>query len=235
MTLSCDFHDNKESGELYKSVEQGNSINSLLETLLFEVVPMLFDLIVAYAYLYYLFGAYMALTVAATTVVYLWVTTYYSAKESEYRRRNTGISRKEYQCMYDTLGSWSTVTYFNRLPYERGRYALVVEQYMQSSKKMYYVYYLAWAVQSFVLKVGFFGACLIAAYQVTNGEKSVGDFATLIVYWSQFTGESFIFSVVRRFDNFTVWNMSTSCCHFVITLSAYLLTLPLKTWLPTSR
>ena len=78
MSLSCDFHDNKKSGELYRSIEQGKSIGSLLETLLFELLPMLIDLVVAYAYLYYLFGAYMALTVAATSIMYLWVAMYYN-------------------------------------------------------------------------------------------------------------------------------------------------------------
>ncbi len=202
MSLSCDFHDSKQSGELYKSIEQGTSINSLLETVLFDAVPMLVDLIVAYAYLYYLFGSYMALTVAATTVMYLWASTYYSGKQSENRRRFVGIWRKEYQLMHDTVGSWSTVTYFSRLPYELKRYASIVEQNMRFERKMNLVYFFSWAVQSFVLEIGFFGACLIAAYQVTNGDKSVGDFATLIGYWAQLTGK---YCVVLNFS--TAWSL----------------------------
>ena len=61
---------------------------------------------------------------------------------------------------------------------------------MGSQKKPFHVYYLAYAVQSVALEAGFFGACLIAAYQIVNGRKSVGDFATLATYWSQFTGKS---------------------------------------------
>lgn len=193
MGLSCDFHDNKQSGELYKSIEQGDSINSLLEIVLFQAFPMLIDLVVAYVYLYYLFGPYMALTVAATTIMYLWAATCYSAKQRELHRRYVGIWRKEYQVMYDTLGSWSTVTYFNRQVYERERYASVVEQNMQSQLKTSLIFYISLVVQSWVLKIGFFGACIIAAYQVTNGEKSVGDFATLITYWAQLTGKFSVF------------------------------------------
>jgi hypothetical protein len=47
----------------------------------------------------------MILTVAAMTIVFLWAATYYSAEQSEYQRRNTGIARKEAQIMYDTVGS----------------------------------------------------------------------------------------------------------------------------------
>lgn len=190
MDMSCDFHDNKQSGELYKSIEQGSSVNGLLETILFEAFPTLVDLIVAYVYIYYLFGPYMLLTVAAMTIVFSWAVTCYSAEQSEYRRRNTGIAKKEAQIMYDSVGSWTTVAYFNRSVYELKRYTTVIEQYMQSQRKMYVVYYLAWAVQSVVMKIGLFGACLIAAYQVRGGGKSVGNFATLITYWVQFTGKS---------------------------------------------
>lgn len=198
MGLSCDFHDNKQSGELYKSIDQGDSINSLLETILFDAFPMLIDLVVAYVYLYYLFGSYMALTVAATTVMYLWAVTCYSAKQRQLRRRFSGIWRKEYQFMYDTLGSWSTVTYFNRLVYEKERYASVVEQRMQSQLKMDLIFYISLAAQVSVLEIGFFGACMIAAYQVTNGEKLFGDFATLITYWAQFTGKSSLSGKLQR-------------------------------------
>ena len=192
MNLSCDFHDNKKSGELYRSIEQGKSICSLLETLLFELFPMFIDLVVAYVYLYYLFDAYMVLTVAATSIMYLGATMYYNPKQNVLRRSWTDLWRKEYQHVYDTLGNWTTVAYFNRHPYECERYSMIVEQVMQSQKKMYIVYYLAYAVQAVALNVGFFGACLIAAYQVTKGGKSVGDFATLITYWNRFTGKSLL-------------------------------------------
>jgi hypothetical protein len=195
MGLSCDFHDDKQSGELYKSIEQGSSVNGLLETILFQALPALVDLVVACAYLYYLFGPYMILTVAAMTIVFLWAATYYSAEQSEYQRRNTGIARKEAQIMYDTVGSWTTVAYFNRSAYERGRYTTVIEQHMQSQRKTYVIYYLTWAAQSVVMSIGLFGACLIAAYQVKSGGKSVGDFATLITCWAQFTGKSSTFYI----------------------------------------
>jgi len=64
---------------------------------------------------------------------------------------------------------------------------------MQSQLKTSLIFYISLVVQSWVLKIGFFGACIIAAYQVTNGEKSVGDFATLITYWAQLTGNFSVF------------------------------------------
>jgi len=71
MNMSCDFHDNKQSEELYKSIEQSSSVNDLLETILFKTFSTLVDLIVTYIYIYYLFDSYMLLTVAVMTIVFL--------------------------------------------------------------------------------------------------------------------------------------------------------------------
>ena len=51
MDLSCDFHTEKQSGELFTSIDQGASVVSLLESLLFQTAPMFVDIGVAFFYL----------------------------------------------------------------------------------------------------------------------------------------------------------------------------------------
>lgn len=78
---------------------------------------------------YFVFGPYMALIVAATTMIYLWASSYSIAKQVEPLRRSNGLARKENQLMYDSVGGWSSVSYFNRQTYEKGRYSDAVGQY----------------------------------------------------------------------------------------------------------
>ena len=52
MGLSRDFHTEKQSGELFKSIEQGRSITTLLEMVLFRIGPTFIDVCVAVSYLY---------------------------------------------------------------------------------------------------------------------------------------------------------------------------------------
>ena len=104
MGLSRDFHTEKRSGELYKSIGQGSSLTSIIETLLFRIGPMLIDLSVAFVYLCWIFGPYLALIVAATTMIFLWTAAHFVDQQTEPRRRLSGLSRKEYQVMYDTIG-----------------------------------------------------------------------------------------------------------------------------------
>ena len=185
MNLSSEFHDSKRSGELYQTINLGHSVNNLLETIMFQILPLLVDLVVAFAYLYYLFGAYMALIVGAVVVAYLWASTYFNALQITVRRGLIGNLHKEWQLMYDSMGSWQTVSYFNRIKHEQERYSSAVEAHMQSQWQYTILAYFAKATQSSVLTVGLLGACFLAACQVTHGEQSVGSFVILLTYWAQ--------------------------------------------------
>jgi ABC-type transport system involved in Fe-S cluster assembly fused permease/ATPase subunit len=110
MNLSSDFHANKKSGELYASIDQGRSINGFIDDVCFSILPMLVDLIVAFGYFYYLFDAYMALIVGVVTVVYLWVTTKLGAQQDQIRRDYRTSCRNENHVLYESMGSWSTVS-----------------------------------------------------------------------------------------------------------------------------
>ena len=73
-----------------------------------------------------MFGPYMALNVVATTAFYLSASFYLVSKQIEPQRKALGFWRKENQLMYDTVGGWSSVAYFNRQAYEQGRYSQAV-------------------------------------------------------------------------------------------------------------
>ena len=189
MGLSCDFHDSKQSGELYTAMHQGSSVIDLLEMLLFSLVPITVDLLVACAYLYSLFDAYMFLIVVATMIAYLWTSTYFTTKQASTRRHNTALARAEYQTMYDTMGGWKTVSYFNRKQHASARYGTAVTKYTESKKTLWLLYYFSASIQGLVLDMGLFGACFYAVYLVLYGGQTVGNFVTLLTYWSCLAGE----------------------------------------------
>ncbi len=198
MTLSSDFHDSKQSGELYQTMGLGQSVSDLLNKLLFQILPMLLDLFVAIVYLYYLFDGYMALIVAGVVVVYLCSSTYFNAWQVGVRRRLISKWKAERQLMYDTMGSWQTVSYFNRLKHERERYSAAVDAHLLSEWNYSAVGYLTRATQSSVLLVGLLGACFLSAYQVVHGTKSLGSFVILLTYWGQLSGPLSVFGSLFR-------------------------------------
>ncbi|KAL8778539.1 MAG: hypothetical protein Q9213_007368 [Squamulea squamosa] len=186
MDLSSEFHDNKQSGEIYRTISQGDSITGLLDTVCWRVGPMLLDLVVGYGYLYYLFGPYMALLAAATTLAYLSSAIQLNSKQSRPRRKYLELARKEGQAMYDSVGSWATVSYFNRIPYEKKRYEGAVSLTKNAQRLYYLVVYVYDQISSSAVTFGFCGALFLAAYQVVHGVQTVGTFVTLLTYWSIF-------------------------------------------------
>ena len=110
MGLSRDFHTEKRSGELFTSIRQGDSLTSMVEMILFKILPMLVDLGVAFVYLCWIFGPYMALIVAATTMIFSWTSAYFIDRQTEPRRRQIGLCRKEFQQMYDTVAGYVQLT-----------------------------------------------------------------------------------------------------------------------------
>lgn len=59
MSLSVDFHNFKDSAEVMKAVEQGRSLNYLLEAICSEIAPSTVDIIISYVYIYRIFDIHM--------------------------------------------------------------------------------------------------------------------------------------------------------------------------------
>ncbi|KAL8926297.1 MAG: hypothetical protein Q9208_003019 [Pyrenodesmia sp. 3 TL-2023] len=187
MELSSDFHDSKQSGELYQAIEHGSSINDLLDMLVFQLGPSAIDAVVGIGYLHLLFGPYMALLALATVCAYCVAVTHFNGKQSGIRREYLALATKRNRLMYDTVGSWQTVSYFNRISYEEERYGKVVANCITAQVRYWALGYLYAACSDITMDFGFWGILLLAGYKVMHGSNTVGQFVQLLTYWSIFT------------------------------------------------
>ncbi|KAL1650367.1 hypothetical protein SLS58_001184 [Diplodia intermedia] len=183
MGLSMNFHTEKNSGELLKAVEQGHSITAILEYIFFETIPLIMDLVAAFVYLSNLFDEYLALTVVALAVTYLYSTIRLTAYNRERRRVFIDKYMKENSIMYESVSNWQTVAYFNRGAYEQTRLNDAVHEHSDSFVKYSFTYNLIFATQALITSTGLLAASLIAAYRISQGTASVGSFVTLVQYW----------------------------------------------------
>ncbi|KAI5805492.1 hypothetical protein DFH27DRAFT_644061 [Peziza echinospora] len=202
MNLSSDFHTAKNTGELYSSVNQGRSVNGFVEMILFSIIPMLADLAVAFGYFYFVFGSYMALVVGIVSVLYVWVTAVLSRMRAQMRRNYNQTARRETQLMWQTMSSWETVSYFNRIAYEQDRYSGAIKSFQTAERDYINGLAILNVTQSVVFTVGLLCASFLAVYQVTMGQLKVGDFVALLSYWAQLaTPLSFFTSFFRRIQD----------------------------------
>ena len=98
-------------------------------------------------------------------------------------RQNVKYSRKEYQLMYNTMGGWKTISYFNQFKRTKDEYSAVTAQHTAWEIKAYLCNWLASTIQDCVLVIGLFAACFYAIYQIVYGDRSVEHFVTLLTYW----------------------------------------------------
>ncbi|OAX84157.1 hypothetical protein ACJ72_01484 [Emergomyces africanus] len=185
MTLSSDYHDNKNSGALWQGVIRGQNVKDMVYSLCFVIGPMMIDLALAITVLYYLFDAYMALDIAAVAVVFVWSSSKILSVQTEKRREWVVKASKEFTHMSETSSNWHTVSYFNQIPYEKSRYSSNVGDHLTSRRKVKIWGHVEQTIQSVVILLGLMIACFLAAYQVVKGNKPLGSFIMLLSYWAQ--------------------------------------------------
>ncbi|RPB23118.1 hypothetical protein L211DRAFT_883629, partial [Terfezia boudieri ATCC MYA-4762] len=188
MSLSSEFHTSKNTGEIYGAVQHGRAVTGFVEMVLFSVLPMLADLIVAFGYFYITFGIYMALIVTFTSCVYVWITSRLNRKRIDLRRKFTKRSRRETHLMWQSMSNWETVAYLNRIGYEQDRYSGAVKCLQEAERDFSNALLMLNVTQSATFTLGLLFASFLAIYQVTMGQRKVGDFVALLSYWAQISG-----------------------------------------------
>ena len=93
--LSLDFHLGKKTGEVLSALSKGQSINTFLEQVTFQVIHMLIDMDLAIGYFLIVLDAYYALVVTIVTFVYLYLTIRLAQWRADIRREMVNFSRQE--------------------------------------------------------------------------------------------------------------------------------------------
>ncbi|KAK3066294.1 ATP-binding cassette-type vacuolar membrane transporter Hmt1, partial [Teratosphaeriaceae sp. CCFEE 6253] len=196
--LSLEFHLGKKTGEVLSALGKGSSLNTFLESITFNVLPMLVDLGVAIVYFLVKFDAYYALVIGVVTFWYIYITIRMASWRADIRRQATNASREEDAVKNDSMMSYETVKYFNAEAYEFNRYREAVEKYQVAEYLVTFSLALMNTIQNLVFMLGLIVACFIAAYQVTTSVLRVGDFVVLLTYMTQLQGPLNFFGTFYR-------------------------------------
>ncbi|KAI5367192.1 putative Type 1 protein exporter [Septoria linicola] len=196
--LSLEFHLGKKTGEVLSALGKGASLNTFLESVTFNVLPMLIDLGAAFVVFLVEFDAYYALVIVVVTFWYIYITIRMAAWRAEIRRQATNASREEDAVKNDSMMSYETVKYFNAEAYEFNRYREAVKKYQKAEYQVTFSLALMNTIQNLVFMFGLIVASFIAAYQVTSGILGVGKFVLLVTYMTQLQGPLNFFGTFYR-------------------------------------
>ncbi|KAH6648571.1 hypothetical protein BKA67DRAFT_522831 [Truncatella angustata] len=187
MNLSADFHDSKSSSDLIVAISHGTAISRMLESICFQAVPMMIDLVVAFIYLSVKFGPYEGFITIATGVAFVQAATHLIARFSEKRKKMVKSFFEEHYVKQAGIQGWHTVSAFNQIPHEEQRYQAAIGTEMTAVKGLYAGYLLGHAFQYLILLCGLIAGAFLAVYQVTHKQATSGDFVMLLTYWGQLT------------------------------------------------
>ena len=94
--------------------------------------------------------------------------------------------------------SYETVKYFNAEEYEFGRYRGAVSDFQRAEYHVLFSLNLMNTSQNTIFMLGLLIACFIAAYQVSLGQRDVGQFVSLLTYMAQLQGPLNFFGTFYR-------------------------------------
>ncbi|KAI0159565.1 hypothetical protein GGR57DRAFT_428761 [Xylariaceae sp. FL1272] len=198
MNLSSEFHDGQSSSDLQVAISNGYHISSLLESICFQAVPMVIDLVVAFTYLSVKFGPYEGFITMATGLAFIQAAAQLIARFKEKRKKLVSTFFEEHYTRQAGIQGWHTVNAFNQVPYEESRYSTAVKKQVSASKSIYSGYLIGQAFQYLILLAGLLAGAFLAVYQITNKQATPGDFVMLLTYWAQLTSPLRFFSTMGR-------------------------------------
>ncbi|KAF1968863.1 hypothetical protein BU23DRAFT_558232 [Bimuria novae-zelandiae CBS 107.79] len=186
-SLSYAFHENKQTGEIVAAIGQGRVINQFVDDFVASTLPLVLDVVVAFAYVTYVFDIYVALILGSTYVFYGLVTYKGTMLCAEARRKNRQTMRVEWNVLTEAISNWMSTFYLNRRESQHIRLKTLGGQELDEAKYAYDVSMSMRTCQTLVTCLGYLGILLRTAHLTTHAENAVGDFVALLFYWGFFT------------------------------------------------
>ncbi|MCL1065886.1 ABC transporter ATP-binding protein/permease [Shewanella olleyana] len=184
--LDLDFHLDRRTGGLSRDIERGTSgISFLMRFMVFNIVPTLLEISLVIIIFFFNYGIGFALITLVAVVAYIG----YSVVATEWR---TGFVRDAANAdslsntrAVDSLLNYETVKYFNNERYESDRYDSALEQWEVAKRKNRLSLFALNAGQALIIAVAMTAMMWLAAYEVTAGNMTLGDFVLINAFMMQ--------------------------------------------------
>ncbi|ETW06166.1 hypothetical protein H310_03747 [Aphanomyces invadans] len=175
-TLDLRFHLNRQTGALARTIDRGSrSIDFVLRSLLFSVVPTALEIGLVSGIMAHNFGwEYAAITVGTLTA-YTGFTIVVTQWRTDIRRRMNKLENQASGHVIDSLMNYETVKYFNNEAHEASKYDATIKQYQDASLKTQTSLSFLNAGQNAIFSAGLTGVMYLATQGIADGALTVGD------------------------------------------------------------
>ena len=168
--LSLRYHLQRRTGALSRVMERGvKGVDFLLRFLLFSVGPLMLELLLVGAVLFWLFDIWYLIVVAVTIALYIWYTTAITEWRVRQRKEMNDRDNEANQKAVDSLLNFETVKYFNAEGREASRYDVAMDGYRRAALRTAWSLSLLNAGQGLIITAGIVIVMVMAARGVMAG------------------------------------------------------------------
>ncbi|ETX16496.1 metal ABC transporter permease [Roseivivax halodurans JCM 10272] len=186
--LSLRYHITRRTGGLSRIIERGvKGVEFLLRFLLFSIGPLVLELALIAAVLFFLFDPRYLLVVTVTIAAYVWFTFKVTEWRVTLRREMNAQDTDANQKAIDSLLNFETVKYFGAEAREAARYDRSMRAYERAAVKTQVSLAALNFGQAFLITAGLVIVMVMAAQGVAAGRLTVGDFVMVNAYMIQIT------------------------------------------------
>ncbi|KAJ2545844.1 ATP-binding cassette-type vacuolar membrane transporter Hmt1 [Coemansia sp. RSA 1853] len=187
--LSLRFHVGRKTGEILRVQDRGvTSVVSLMQSVIFNMIPTLADIVLACYFFSVMFDLYFGTIVFTTMASYLAVTLLLTGWRTRYRRRSNYLDNEMEARAVDSLLNFETVKYYNAEKFESQEYSKAVNEFQYAEWFSSATMNLMNMGQNLIVQVGLLAGALLSAKRVYEGKMTVGDFTMLLSYIAQLYG-----------------------------------------------
>jgi len=186
--LSMRYHISRKTGGLSRIIERGvKGVDFLLRFLLFSIGPLVIELLMIAAILFFLFDFWYLAVVVVTIALYVWFTFAVTEMRVKIRKIMNDQDTDANQKAIDSLLNFETVKYFGAETWEADRYDGAMAQYEIAALKTNYSLAFLNFGQAVLITAGLVVVMVLAAVGVQQGALTVGDFVMVNAYMIQIT------------------------------------------------
>ncbi|WP_193179824.1 ABCB family ABC transporter ATP-binding protein/permease [Nisaea sediminum] len=184
--LSLRFHLDRQTGGISRVIERGTkAIEFLLNFMLFNILPTLFEILLVCGILWAMFDYRYAVVTFGTIGSYILFTTLITEWRLKFRRKMNSMDNRATTRAIDSLLNYETVKYFGNERHEEERFDQSMRSYEDAAVQSRTSLSLVNVGQGGIIAAGLTLVMILAGGDIAAGRATVGDFVMVNTYLIQ--------------------------------------------------
>ncbi|MFT6097722.1 MAG: ATP-binding cassette subfamily B protein [Arenicella sp.] len=179
-SLDLAYHLNRRTGGVSRDIERGvNGISFLMRFMIFNIVPTFVEIGMIMVLLFWNYSAWYAVIVLVSVVAYVGFSVVATEWRTDTIRQMNKAESKSSTRSVDSLLNFETVKYFNNEAYEADRYDENLADWEAARRKNRLTLFGLNGGQSLIISAAATASMVLAAYHVSQGIMTIGDFVLI--------------------------------------------------------